>query len=215
MRLRHCSDMKGEELTPWLLRYGYEQAAFPMTLDDDEVEWFLPHERALLPIQGIHVSKSLARRIRRTLVEPAVTEPSQYAITFDTAFESVMRACFRPDENWLSEHFVRAYTECHRQGWAHSCECWLDGSLVGGVYGLALGTCFCAESMFHRSTDASKLALWAMVNRARELGFTIFDAQIMNPHLHSLGAFSIPHAKYLQMLEKALERETVWSVASR
>ncbi len=184
--------MKGEELTPWLLRYGYEQGAFPMTVEDDEIEWFQPRKRALLPIEGIHVSHSLAKTIKRGTFE----------IRFDTAFEQVMLACFRPNENWLSEHFVRAYGEAHRQGWAHCCECWQDGELVGGVYGLAIGRCFCAESMFHRRTDASKVALWAMVNWCRGQGFTIFDAQIMTPHLRSLGAYDVSHAAYMRMLTR-------------
>ena len=188
--------MRGEELTPWLLRYGYEQGAFPMTVEDGEIEWFQPRRRALFPIEGIHVSHSLARTIRKQTFE----------IRFDTAFEQVMLNCFRPDGNWLSEHFVRAYGEAHRQGWAHSGECWQDGELVGGVYGLALGSCFCAESMFHRRTNASKVALWAMVNRCREQGFTIFDAQIMNPHLKSLGAHEVSHAQYMRMLREALRR---------
>jgi leucyl/phenylalanyl-tRNA--protein transferase len=193
--------MRGEELTPWLLRYGYQQGAFPMTMEDDEIEWFQPHRRALFPIEGIHVSHSLAKTIRRGVFD----------IRFDTAFEQVMLGCFRPGDNWLSEHFLRAYGEAHRQGWAHCAECWEGEELVGGVYGLALGSCFCAESMFHRRTDASKVALWAMVNKCREMGFTIFDAQIMNPHLESLGAFEVPHRQYMRMFAKALGETTDWS----
>jgi leucyl/phenylalanyl-tRNA---protein transferase len=195
--------MKGEDLTPWLLRYGYEQGAFPMTMDDGEVEWFLPRRRCLFPIEGVHVSRSLARVIRR----------GEFEVRFDTSFEQVMLGCFRPDDNWLSEHFVRVYTEIHRQGWAHCSECWYEGELVGGVYGVALGSCFCAESMFHRRTDASKVALWAMVEKCRELGFTVFDAQIMNPHLRSLGAYEVSHQRYMDMLEDALRRQTPWSAS--
>jgi leucyl/phenylalanyl-tRNA--protein transferase len=172
-----------------------------MTEDDGEVNWYQPHRRALFPLSGIHVSRSLAKTIKRGV----------YEVRFDTAFEQVMWSCFRPGDNWLSEHFVRTYGEAHRQGWAHSGECWADGELVGGVYGLALGSCFCAESMFHRRTDASKVALWALVEKCRELGFTIFDAQIMNPHLKSLGAFEVPHGQYLAMLRNALRERTAWS----
>lgn len=193
--------MTGEELTPWLIRYAYERACFPMTMEDGEVGWFQPTRRCLFPIEGIHVSRSLAKTIRKGTFE----------ITFDKAFEQVMWSCFRPEDNWLTEHFVRAYTQIHRDGWAHSAECWLDGELVGGTYGVALGSCFCAESMFHRVTDASKVALWAMVNKCRELGFTIFDAQIMNPHLDSLGAYEISSKKYEAMLAKALKQTTPWS----
>lgn len=196
--------MTGAELTPWLIRYAYERGAFPMTMEDGLVEWFQPYRRCLFPMSGIHVSRSLAKTIRKGIFE----------VRFDTAFESVMRNCLRPDENWISEDFIRIYTAIHHEGWGHCAECWRDGRLVGGVYGLALGSCFCAESMFHRETDASKVALWAMVERCRELGFTIFDAQILNPHLASLGAYEVPHKRYMKMLEDALGRRTPWSGAA-
>ncbi len=194
--------MRGEELTPWLIRYAYERAVFPMTLEDGSVGWFQPHCRCLFPIEGIHVSRSLQRTIRKGTFE----------VRFDTAFEEVMRGCTRPEDNWISEHFIQVYSHIHREGWGHSAECWQDGRLVGGVYGVALGSCFCAESMFHRETDASKVALRALVEKCRELGFTVFDAQITNPHLESLGSFEVPHGTYMQMLAEALKRKTPWSV---
>jgi leucyl/phenylalanyl-tRNA--protein transferase len=184
----------GQELTPWLIRYAYEQGVFPMTMDDDTVEWFRPHQRALFPLSGIHISHSLQRTLNRR----------EYEVRFDTSFEAVMRGCFRPDGNWISEDFVRVYSEIFRQGWAHCSEAWHEGELCGGVYGIALGSCFCAESMFHQRTDASKVALAALVGRCRESGFTIFDAQIMNPHLASLGAFEVPNEEYQEMLAAAL-----------
>ena len=191
----------GHELTPWLIRYAYERAAFPMANDDGTVDWYQPHARALFPMEGIHVSRSLARTIRR----------GGFEVRFDTSFEDVMRGCLRPEANWISEDLIRAYTQIHREGWGHCSEVWLEERLAGGVYGIALGSCFCAESMFHRKTDASKIALWALVEKCRELGFTIFDAQIMNPHLESLGAFEVPHREYQAMLDEALKRKTVWS----
>jgi leucyl/phenylalanyl-tRNA--protein transferase len=195
--------MRGEELTPWFIRYGYEQGAFPMTMENGEVEWFRPVRRALFPISGMHVSNSLQKRINQ----------GDFEIKFDHDFDAVIRSCMRPGDNWLSEHFFRAYGEIFREGWGHCSEIWMDGELAGGVYGIALGSCFCAESMFHRKTDASKLALWALINRCRELGFTLFDAQIMNPHLKSLGAYEIEDNEYSTLLEDALEHETVWSKA--
>ncbi|MCB8933216.1 MAG: leucyl/phenylalanyl-tRNA--protein transferase [Chthonomonadaceae bacterium] len=188
--------MNSDELTPFLLRHAYEQGAFPMTLDDGSVGWFQPIRRALFAIEGIHVSRSLKRTLRS----------GRFEFRFDTSFESVMRGCLRPDDNWISEAFIRAYGEVHRLGWAHCSETWLDGKLVGGVYGLQVGSCFCAESMFHRVTDASKAALWALVERCREEGFTLFDAQVMNPHLASLGAFEVPHGAYMERLRKALKK---------
>ncbi|RYG49393.1 leucyl/phenylalanyl-tRNA--protein transferase [bacterium] len=195
--------MRGEELTPWLIRYAYGQGAFPMTTEGEEIEWFLPEMRCLFPLDGIHISSSLAKTIRKGTFE----------IRFDTDFEGVIRGCFRPDpdDNWLSEHFVRAYTQAHFEGWAHCVEAWHEGKLVGGAYGVAIGTCFCAESMFHRMPDASKVALAALVPRCRELGFTIFDAQIINSHTRSLGAYEVPARVYTRMLKEALKGTTPWS----
>ncbi|HWD38475.1 MAG TPA: leucyl/phenylalanyl-tRNA--protein transferase [Fimbriimonas sp.] len=195
--------MRGEDLTPWTVRYAYEQGAFPMANDEGEIEWYQPYQRALFPVEGIHVSRSLAKTIRHGIFE----------VRFDTSFEAVMRACLRPHDNWISEDIIRVYTQIHFEGWGHCSECWREGRLVGGVYGIALGSCFCAESMFHRETNGSKVALWAMVEKCRELGFTIFDAQIMNPHLKSLGAFEIPNAGYLRLLKGALLGRTPWSVS--
>ena len=193
--------MESFELTPWLIRYAYEEGAFPMTVDDGSIQWFQPRRRALFPIEGIHVSRSLRKQIAK----------QTFDIRFDTAFERVMRGCLRPEGNWISEEFIRVYTLIHREGWGHCAECWIGEDLVGGVYGIAIGGCFCAESMFHRETNASKVALWALVEKCRNLGFILFDAQIMNPHLKSLGAFEVSHNEYLSRLDKALRVETEWS----
>jgi leucyl/phenylalanyl-tRNA--protein transferase len=190
-----------DELTPQLVRRAYEEGAFPMTMEDGLIEWFQPYARALFPVVGMRVSRSLARTIRR----------GEYEVRFDTCFEEVMRACMRPEDNWISEPLIRVYTEIHRQGWAHCCEAWADGELAGGVYGLALGACFCAESMFHRRRDASKVALWALIERCRALGFEMFDAQVMSPHLATLGAFEVTHERYMTLLRGALLRRTAWS----
>lgn len=186
--------MRGTELTPWLIRHAYQQGIFPMTTDGDQVEWFLPERRALFPISGIRVSRSLRRAMRCF----------PWEVTFNKNFEQVIRGCLRPHDNWISEEFIRVYGQIHSEGWAHSCEVWLKGQLVGGVYGLSIGRCFCAESMFHRTTNASKIALLHLVERCRECGFTLFDAQIMNPHLASLGAFEVPNSEYQNLLSAAL-----------
>ena len=193
--------MTGGELTPWLIRYAYRQGAFPMTMDDGSVGWFQPQRRCLFPISGIHVSHSLAKVIRQ----------GSFEVRFDTAFEQVMRGCLRPGDNWISEDFIRCYTEIHTQGWGHSCEVFLDGELVGGTYGVAIGACFCAESMFHTATNASKVALKFMVDMCREQGFQVFDAQIMNPHLKSLGAHEVTHRQYMNKLSKLMNEDTPWS----
>jgi len=197
--------MNGSDLTTSILWYGYTQGAFPMTMEGGEVDWFQPRTRALLPISGIRVSKSLTKVIRRR----------HFEIRFDTAFRDVMRSCLRPTDNWISDDFVRVYGHAHDEGWAHCVECWQGEDLVGGVYGLALGQAFCAESMFHRETNASKVALWALIERCRELGFQLVDAQIMNPHLRSLGAYEVPHSEYMRLLSVALREQTEWSLQHR
>lgn len=172
-----------------------------MADDDGQIAWYSSHQRCLFPIEGIRVSRSLERTIRS----------GKFEVKFDTEFESVMEGCLRPGDNWINEEMIRVYTEAHYEGFAHCGECWQDGKLVGGIYGLAIGSTFSAESMFHRATDASKVALWAMVEKCRELGFTIFDAQILNPHLESLGAYTMPHKEYLRELAVANTKTTPWS----
>ncbi|MDH4387790.1 MAG: leucyl/phenylalanyl-tRNA--protein transferase [Fimbriimonas sp.] len=195
--------MNGKDLRVEMLREAYAEGWFPMTVDEEanEVEWFQPYERCLFPIEGIRVSRSL----RKTL------SSHRFKITFDRAFEDVMWACRRPDDNWITEDFVRVYGEAHQQGWGHSCEVWLGDELVGGTYGIALGGAFFAESMFHRVTDASKVALFHMIETCRARGFVLFDAQIMNPHLESLGAYTINNQAYMRMMKDALSMRNDWS----
>jgi leucyl/phenylalanyl-tRNA--protein transferase len=171
-----------------------------MTVEGGAVHWFVPDPRAILPISGIHVSRSLARRIRR----------QEFEIRFDTSYEQVMRSCLRPDGNWISEEFIRVYTQLYELGWGHCVEAWQDGELVGGVYGFAIGGFFSAESMFHRRTDAGKVALWALIERCRELGFTLFDVQYWTDHLATLGVFEVSHQDYLRRLHEALSAPTSW-----
>lgn len=197
--------MNPPKLDTQVLRAAYSQGIFPMGDDDGVIDFYRPSIRALFPIEGILVSRSLAKTIRQ----------NRFEIKFDTAYEEVMRGCLRPGDNWITEEIIRAFTDAYHEGWGHCSECWRDGKLVGGVYGLAMGSCFFAESMFHRETDASKVALCALVNKCRELGFTIFDAQIMNPHLKSLGAFEMPNRRFLSLLTKALESYNPWSESSK
>lgn len=194
--------MTEELLSPTLIHSAYLGGWFPMAEDDGTLAWYQPAMRALFPIEGIHVSRSLAREIRR----------GGFDIRYDTAFEQVVRNCRRPKENWINETIVASFAAVHNEGWAHSVEMWQDDQLVGGLYGIALGGCFSAESMFHIRTNASKIALWAAVEHCRELGFTVFDAQVMNPHLARLGAFDVPLDKYLELLHRAIMVRTEWSV---
>ncbi|MBS1705093.1 MAG: leucyl/phenylalanyl-tRNA--protein transferase [Armatimonadetes bacterium] len=193
--------MKGCELTPWMVRQAYTVGVFPMAERDGEIFWYEPRRRALFPIEGVHLSRSMQKFMRRM----------PFRISFDRAFEEVMRSCLRPVDNWLSEDIIRVFTQIHHDGWAHSCEVWNGPNLVGGVYGVAIGTCFSAESMFHRETNASKVALWAMIEQCRHLGFKMFDAQILNPHLESLGAFEMPQSEYLRNVTDLIADPTPWS----
>jgi len=160
-----------------------------------EIDWYLPDPRAILPLDGLHISRSLARTVRQGLFE----------VRFDDHFEGVMRGCAeRLEGSWISEEFIRVYLELHRQGVAHSVESWKEGRLVGGLYGVALGGAFMGESMFYRETDASKAALVGLVDRRMNRGFTLLDVQFLTPHLERLGALEIPHSLYSCLLRSAL-----------
>jgi leucyl/phenylalanyl-tRNA---protein transferase len=160
-----------------------------------DVLWFRPDPRATIPLDGFHVSRSLTRALRQ----------GRFEITINTDFEGVMRGCGdRPEGTWISEDFIEVYAALHRAGKAHSVEAWQKGRLVGGTYGVALGGAFMAESMFHRETDASKVALAALVSRLRARDFTLLDVQYVTPHLASLGAVEISRREYERRLSHAL-----------
>ncbi len=169
--------------------------------EDGEHNWYSVKQRALLPIEGIHVSKSLAKFMKN----------HRFLVTFDQDLEGVMRGCMRP-ETWISEEIIAGFLDGFQKGLVHSCEVWNGDRLVGGVYGIGIGLVFSAESMFHSETNASKIALWAMVNRCRELGFQTFDAQIMNPHLKSLGAYEVTSDQYMRLLRQNGDQCTDWSL---
>ena len=190
-------------LTPDGVELAYRHGIFPMADEGSgEILWFRPDPRAIIPLDGFHISRSLARTLRRGIFEVRV----------DTDFEGVMRGCAdRPEGTWISERFVEVYGALHRAGKAHTVEAWRDGRLVGGAYGLALGGAFMAESMFHRETDASKVALTALVARLQARGFTLLDVQYVTPHLESLGAVEITRREYERRLERALALDRVFA----
>jgi len=183
-------------LTPEGVELAYRHGIFPMAEErSGEVLWFRPDPRAIVPLDGFHISRSLARTLRR----------GGFEIRVNTDFESVMRGCAdRPEGTWISGRFVDVYGALHEAGKAHSVEAWRGGRLVGGTYGVALGGAFMAESMFHRETDASKVALAALVTRLRERDFVLLDVQYVTPHLEGLGAVEIPRRDYERRLERAL-----------
>lgn len=182
--------------TPECVELAYRWGIFPMGHPGSRrITWHRPDPRTIIPLDGFHVSRSLRKKIRKGVFEIRINE----------AFEEVMRACAdRPEGSWITEDFVRVYGELHRRGKAHSVETWREGRLVGGVYGVALGGAFMAESMFHRETDASKVALAALVERLRQRGYVLLDVQYWTPHLATLGAIEISAAEYEHILQHAL-----------
>ena len=189
----------GADLEAGTLLAAYRAGMFPMRLQRDVLAWWSPDPRGVIPLDGMHVSRSLRRTIRR----------QRFDVTIDRDFEAVMRACGDParPHGWIDESFITAYFELHRLGWAHSVEAWRDGELAGGVYGLRIGRFFAGESMFHRATDASKVVLAALVDRLRRQGFALLDVQWVTPHLEQFGAVEIPRREYLARLKKALAKD--------
>ena len=165
--------------------------------DDDELFWVDPRQRGVLPLDGFHVSRSLARRIRR----------GAYTATLNADFEGTLAGCADRSETWINAQIRALYLQLHQMGHAHSLEIWQDGVLAGGVYGVALGGAFFGESMFSRRTDASKLALAHLVGHLRRCGFVLFDTQFQTAHLSRLGALEIPRDAYRANLKTALEVE--------
>lgn len=186
----------GPILTPELLLHAYAAGVFPMSegRDDPEVFWVDPKRRGIFPLTGFHISRSLARRMRR----------GDYAITFDQDFTGVLTGCADRPETWINDAIFDLYQALHDRGYAHSVEIWKGDNLVGGVYGVALAGAFFGESMFSRATDASKVGLAYLIDRLRLGGFTLFDTQFITKHLASLGAVEISRANYRRRLAEAL-----------
>lgn len=188
------------ELTTWELRYGYLCGAFVMGDSTGELNWYKPDRRALFPIAGARISRSLRPILRR----------KAFQVKADCRFEEVVRGCLREADNWITQELIRAYVQAHFEGWAHSIEVYEEERLVGGLFGLAIGSVFSAESMFHVESNASKVALVEAVDTCRSLGFQVFDAQIQNPHLESMGSFDISQEEYESLLGRWGRVRTPW-----
>lgn len=191
---------RSADLDPDLVLRAYAMGVFPMAehRDEDSVFWVEPRQRAIMPLDGFHLSRSL----RKTIAG------DRFRITADAAFEQVIALCAetapdRPD-TWINPAIEKVFAELHRRGFAHSVETWDGDRLAGGLYGLALGRAFFGESMFSRVRDASKVAIAALVARLRVGGFELLDCQFMTDHLASLGAVEVPRETYLSMLSDAL-----------
>jgi leucyl/phenylalanyl-tRNA--protein transferase len=189
-------------IEPALLVQAYRQGIFPMALEDDEIGWFSPDPRGILPLDRVHTPARLARVIRS----------GRFEVAIDRDFEGVMRACAadREDGTWISEEIVESYVALHQLGMAHSIEAWREGRLAGGLYGVHLGGAFFGESMFHHETDASKVALMALASRMRERGLSLLDIQWVTPHLAQFGAIEVPRDDYLRRLSEVIDEPRVF-----
>ncbi|GAA6199559.1 leucyl/phenylalanyl-tRNA--protein transferase [Aquicoccus sp. SU-CL01552] len=185
-------------ISPELLLRGYAMGVFPMAehRDDPEIFWVDPKRRGVVPLDGFHISRSLARRMRR----------GGFTVTIDRDFAGVVDGCADRAETWINAEIRALYLDLHARGHAHSLEVWEGEALIGGVYGVVLGAAFFGESMFSRRTDASKIALAYLVDRLRRGGFRLFDTQFLTDHLASLGAVEITRAEYHRQLSVAIER---------
>ncbi len=200
---RKVTEMTSYDLKPDDLLRAYANGLFPMAerRDDPELYLFDPEMRGVIPLDGFHVPRRLARRVRS----------KRFEIRTDSAFTAVIEACAEATpgrrESWINQRIVALYADLHRRGAAHSVESWLGGKLVGGLYGVVLGGAFFGESMFSRETDASKVALVHLVERLRRGNFSLLDTQFLTPHLEIFGAVEIPRDDYRQRLRRALGQE--------
>lgn len=190
--------MSAQDITPDVLMQAYAVGVFPMSehQDDPEIFWVDPRQRGILPLGGFHISRSLAKRIRKT----------DYEVSLNQGFSAVLEACADRDETWINDKIRDLYLALHMRKQAHSLEVWRNGKLIGGVYGVTLGAAFFGESMFSRATDGSKLALAYLTQHLKTCGFTLFDTQFLTDHLASLGAVEISRSTYQLKLKEAIRR---------
>ncbi|HOO82892.1 MAG TPA: leucyl/phenylalanyl-tRNA--protein transferase [Alphaproteobacteria bacterium] len=201
-------------MTPELLIEAYRQGLFPMAYSGESayVHWICPEERGQLPIEDLHVSKSLKKTVLNN-----IKRNGPYKILIDTAFERVMRECAAAQEDrpetWINEPIIEVYCALHKRGMAHSVEVWEDEKLVGGVYGVSLGGAFFGESMFSRKSNTSKIALVHLCARLWKAGYLIFDTQFVNDHLLQFGAYEVSHCDYIENLNAAVKKQTDFTLS--
>jgi len=192
----------GGDLSVERLLAAYRHGIFPWTVEP--LSWWSPDPRGIFELDAVHVSRSVAKIIRQGF----------FQVTRDRAFREVISACAAPragrSETWISPEFITAYTRLHEAGHAHSVECWRDGELAGGIYGVAIGGMFAGESMFHRVSNASKVALAHLAERLRERSFALFDIQMLTPITRQLGAVAISREEYLRRLAAAVVKPCEW-----
>lgn len=198
-----------QDLSPELLLRAYASGVFPMaeSHDDPTVYWVEPQERGILPLHQFHVPRSLKKVVRKGVFD----------VHCDRAFEQVLKLCAERsegrDQTWINKTIYDAVIELHKMGFAHSVECWRDGKLVGGLYGISLGAAFFGESMFSRESNASKVALVHLVARLRLGGFQLLDTQFVTEHLNQFGTLEISSADYLELLDDALGHQGIFAAS--
>ena len=182
-------------IDPELLLQGYRLGVFPMAMEDDSIQWFSPDPRAILPLEDFHVPHALRRLVSKKV----------FATTINNAFSKVIEACAKREDTWINLEIIESYMRLHQLGCAHSVEAWKEGTLAGGLYGVAVGGVFFGESMFHHVTDASKIALVALIEHLRARKFALLDTQWLTSHLQQFGGIEISRNDYLRLLHRALE----------
>ena len=191
----------GGNLHSGTLINAYSHGIFPWYSEPDPILWWSPDPRCILAPAEVHISRSMNKELRK----------QRFSISWDTAFEQVMRACGQPrsysDETWVSEEMICAYYQLHEEGFAHSIEIWCDNELVGGLYGIALGGVFFGESMFSTTTNSSKFAFISLCQQLHQAGFSLIDCQVESDHLLSLGAYTITREDFQQRLNQAIKQE--------
>jgi len=181
-------------IPPELLLQGYRLGIFPMAMEDGSIEWFSPERRGIIPLETFHLPHAARRAWGRKCFE----------VKIDTAFSDVIAECARRPETWINTEIIASYVNLHSLGYAHSVEAWQNDELAGGLYGVAIGGAFFGESMFHRVTDASKIALAGLVEQLKRQHFVLLDTQWLTSHLLQFGGIEVSRAKYLELLDRAL-----------
>jgi leucyl/phenylalanyl-tRNA--protein transferase len=181
-------------IEPEVLLQGYRLGVFPMAMEDGTIEWFSPDPRGILPLDEFHIPHALQKIIRQNVFE----------IRLNTSFGVVVRKCAQRADTWINQEIIKSYTRLHELGQAHSVEAWMEGKLAGGLYGVTAGGAFFGESMFHDVTDASKVALCALVEHLRAQRFVLLDTQWLTPHLKRFGGIAITRAQYMHLLNRAV-----------
>ncbi|MGB4863241.1 MAG: leucyl/phenylalanyl-tRNA--protein transferase [Tepidiformaceae bacterium] len=195
---------EGADFAPATVIAAYRRGIFPWPHGETEYLWFSPNPRAIIPLDGLHISRRLARTVRS----------GKFHVSIDGAFEDVILACAecRDDGTWITPALMDGYCDLHRLGWAHSVEVWnQQDELVGGLYGIGIGAMFGAESMFSRERDASKVAMVALLQHARTIGIQLIDVQVLTDHTERMGAVEISRDEYLDRLKSAVESRVAWT----